>query len=183
MSDPLSRLAFQMTVLWFRLRDWRTPPQGFLAEAGLEPGFHVLDYGCGPGSYTLAAAEAVGPTGQVYAADINPLAIQHVQRNAAKRGLRNVQAIHTDCATGLADGRVDVVLLYDTLHDLADPAGVLAELHRVLKSNGVLSFSDHHLQEAEILAQVTAQDRFRLSRKGQRTYRFLSNGWRPGEAR
>jgi len=182
MSDPMSRLAFQMTALWFRLRDWRTPPQGFLSEAGLEPGFHVLDYGCGPGSYALAAAGLVGPAGRVYAADVNSLALQHVQRLAARKGLRNVQAIHTDCATELDAGSVDVALLYDTFHDLADPAGVLVELHRVLKPNGVLSFSDHHMHEAEILAQVTDQDRVRLSRKGQKTYRFLSNGWRPAQA-
>ncbi|MDI6886277.1 MAG: methyltransferase domain-containing protein [archaeon] len=51
---------------------------------------------------------------------------------------------------------VDVVLLYDTFHTLGDPNGVLEELHRVLKPDGILSFSDHHMKENEIVSEVTS---------------------------
>jgi len=169
-------LAFKATCLWFALRDRFSPPDQILREAGLQPGFHVLDYGCGPGSYTLAAAAAVGPSGKVYAADINPLAGQHVQRVALSKGLRNVETILTDCATGLDAASVDVVLLYDTYHDLADPASVLAELHRVLKPGATLSFSDHHLTDDEIRTGVAGSGLFRLSGKGTKTYSFTKEG-------
>lgn len=61
--------------------------------------------------------------------------------------LANVETIHSDCKTGLPDNSVDAVLLYDTFHDLSDPDGVLEELHRVLKPDGILSFSDHHMKK------------------------------------
>ena len=60
-----------------------------------------------------------------------------------------MKVILSDCSTGLPDDSVDVVLLYDTFHGLARPADVLRELHRVLKTDGVLSFHDHHMKEQE----------------------------------
>ncbi len=167
-------LDFKLTLLWFRVRDLFSPPERVLDEAEIEEEFRVLDYGCGPGSFALVAAERVGPSGKVYAADINPLALSHVQETAAKRGLKNVEVIHTDCATGLEGDSVDVALLYDTYHDLENPACVLEELHRVLKPGGVLSFSDHHMQEGEILREVAGGGRFKLAKKGKRTYTFVA---------
>jgi ubiquinone/menaquinone biosynthesis C-methylase UbiE len=70
---------------------------------------------------------------------------------------------------------VDVVLLYDVFHDLEDQTAVLEELHRVLKQDGVLSFSDHHLKEADIPSIVTAGKLFRLLKKGERTFSFVKN--------
>ena len=83
-----------------------------------------------------------------------------------------METICSDCNTGLPDNSVDVVLLYDTLHSLSDPNGVLEELRRVLKPDGILSFSDHHMKENEIVSKVTSRGLFRLSRKGKRTYSF-----------
>ena len=64
------------------------------------------------------------------------------------------------------------MLLYDTFHDLSRPDDVLQELHRVLKSGGTLSFSDHHMKDQEILARVTKTGLFKLSKKGKKTYSF-----------
>jgi len=169
----MSVLEFNLTSLWFKLRDLSSPPKAVLSEVGLELGFCVLDYGCGPGSYSLAAAQLVGQSGKVYAVDINPLALKHIQNIALKRGLMNVETIHTDCATGLPSDSVDVVLLYDTYHDLTRPDAVLEELHRVLKPGSILSFSDHHMTEKKILAAIAGKGLFELSDKGQKTYRFL----------
>jgi len=86
-----------------------------------------------------------------------------------------METIRSDCDTGLPDRSMDVVLLYDTFHALSKPNEVLEELHRVLKSNGVLSFSDHHMKEAEIVTKMTDKDLFRLSRKGKRVYNFVKD--------
>ncbi len=171
MSEP-GALAFALTCLWFGVRDWLTPPARVLSEAGIAVGACVLDYGCGPGSYALAALELVGAEGHVYAADVNPLAVGRLETLAARRGLANLHGILTDCATGLEEASVDVALLYDTYHDLARPQDVLGELHRVLKPGGLLSFSDHHLQEQEILSQITSSGLFRFVARGRRTYTF-----------
>ena len=144
-----------------------------LEDIGVKPESHVLDFGCGPGSYIIPLAELLGKSGKIYALDIQPLAIQMIQSIASKRELRNIETIYSDCKTGLPDNSIDVVLLYDTFHDLSDPNGVLKELHRVLKPNGILSFSDHHMKENEIVPKLTNGGLFRLSKKGERTYSFL----------
>ena len=83
-----------------------------------------------------------------------------------------METICSDCETGLPDESMDMILLYDTLHDLNEPEKVLRELHRVLKSNGILSLSDHHMKENEIVNAVTGRGLFKLLKKGKKTYNF-----------
>jgi ubiquinone/menaquinone biosynthesis C-methylase UbiE len=141
-------------------------------EVGIKPGFYILDYGCGPGSYLIPLAEWVGKSGKIYALDIHPLAIQMVQNIASKKQLENVETILSDCKTGLPDKSMDIVLLYDILHDLSDPNGILMELHRVLKPNGILSLSDHHLKDNELISKITTRGLFNFLRRGKKTLSF-----------
>jgi len=173
MDKPMSSFDFQFMSLGYRFRDLRLPRKNILKEVGIEPGFHLLDYGCGPGSYIAPLAELVGESGKVYALDIHPLAIRKVKDIASQKKLANAETILSDCQTGLPDNSLDVVLLYDIFHHFNDPNKILKELHRVLKPNGVLSFSDHHMKEDEIVSAVTSSGFFSLSKKGQRTYSFL----------
>jgi ubiquinone/menaquinone biosynthesis C-methylase UbiE len=173
MDKAESNLGFRLMAFSYKFRDLRLPRMNILEEVGIKPGFQVLDYGCGPGSYIIPLAELVGESGKIHALDIHPLAIKKVQDIASKKQLANVETILSDCQTGLPDNSLDVVLLYDIFHHLSDPDGVLKELHRVLKPDGILSFSDHHMKENEIVSGVTNSQLFRLLRKGQRTYIFL----------
>lgn len=173
MDRPMPDFHFKLMFLDYKFRDFFSPPGRVLKDAGIKPGFHVLDYGCGPGSYITATAQLVGESGRVYALDIHPLAIQSVQRIASRGHLTHVETIHSDCRTGLPDYSMDVVLLYDTFHDLSDPDGVLKNLHRVLNPGGILSFSDHHMKENEIASMVTGSGLFKLSKKRGRTRTFL----------
>ena len=173
MDKPMSNFLFQFMSCGYKFRDFFLPRMDILKEVGIKPGFHVLDYGCGPGSYIIPLAGLVGESGKVYALDIHPLAIQKVKDIALKKQLTNVETILSDCQTGLPNNILNVVLLYDAFHHLSDPDVVLKELHRVLKPDGILSFGDHHLKENEIVSGVTYGGLFRLSRKGQRAYTFL----------
>jgi ubiquinone/menaquinone biosynthesis C-methylase UbiE len=173
MDKAESNLGFRLMAFSYKFRDLRLPRLNILEEVGIKPGFQVLDYGCGPGSYIIPLAQLVGKSGKIYALDIHPLAIKKVQDIASKKQLANVETILSDCQTGLPDNSLDVVLLYDIFHHLSDPDGVLKELHRVLKPDGILSFSDHHMKENEIVSGVTNSQLFTLLRKGQRTYTFL----------
>jgi ubiquinone/menaquinone biosynthesis C-methylase UbiE len=174
-TDKLqSNLDFRLMSFGFKFRDFFSPRKNTLAEVDIKPAFSMLDYGCGPGSYTTVAARLVGDSGKVYALDIHPLAIHQVQKSAAKKGLTNITTILSDCATGLPDESIDVVILYDTLHNLSEPDKILAELHRVLKPDGILSFNDHHLKEEnEVIARLTGKGLFKLSGKGKRVYNFI----------
>jgi len=159
-------------ALSYKLRDFLRPRQVIIQEAGIKTGDIVLDFGCGPGSYILPLSELVGPEGRAYALDTNLLAIQAVERLAARRQLKNVVTIKSNGPTGLPEGYFDVILLYDVFHDLAKPEEVLGELHRVLKPEGILSLSDHHLKENQILYGLTGKNLFELAKKGRFTYSF-----------
>ena len=176
MDEPMSNFHFRFMSLGYKFRDYFRPREDVLREVGIGPGSRILDYGCGPGSYTIIAAELAGPTGKVYALDIHPLALQTVRAVASKRGLANRETIQSDCATGLENGSIDVVLLFDIFHGLGDPNEVLGELHRVLRSEGILSVSDHHMKEHEIISRVTKTGLFRLSKKGKITLSFMKAG-------
>jgi len=172
MDRPMPDIAFIGMSILFRFRDLLRPRREVLKEIDIQPGFRVLDYGCGPGAYVAATAAMVGPTGKIYALDIHPLAIQKVTGIARKKGLANVETILSDCGTGLPDESVDVVLLYDIFHHLSEPDTVLQEIHRVLKPAGILSFSDHHMKRAGIVSGVTRGQLFTLKAEGKRTYSF-----------
>jgi ubiquinone/menaquinone biosynthesis C-methylase UbiE len=172
MDKPVHNLHFKFMVLGYMFRDFFSPRKYILNEVGIKPGFHVLDYGCGPGSYIRSLAELVGNPGKIYALDIHPLAIKMVQGIVTKNNLTNVKTVFSDCDTGLPDNSVDVVLLYDVFHNLSEPNEVLQELHRVLKPNGILSFSDHHMKEDDIYTNITETNLFILSRKGEKVYIF-----------
>jgi len=167
-----SNCAFRLMSMEFRLRDWLRPPVKILQEAGVHSGMTALDFGCGPGGFSLAAARLVGPEGRVYAMDIHPLAVKSVQRATDKQGFNNIQTVFGGSLVAVPEGSVDIALLYDVLHDLPEPGLTLVELHRVLKSKGVLSVSDHHLQEAPLRSIVTGSGHFRLIRSNRWTFQF-----------
>ncbi|MCK4232201.1 class I SAM-dependent methyltransferase, partial [candidate division WOR-3 bacterium] len=141
MADkPMSNVGFRMMSASINRRNRKNPPAEMLKEAGIKPGFRVLDYGCGPGGHSIAAAELVGEQGKIYALDIHPLAVKKIQKLASDKGLANTETICSDCATGLESESLDMILLYDVFHNLSNPDDVLSELNRVLKPDGILSF-------------------------------------------
>jgi ubiquinone/menaquinone biosynthesis C-methylase UbiE len=168
-----SKLDFKTMSLAIRFRDIFRPRLNILKEVGIKTGFNVVDYGCGPGSYITPLASLVGQNGHVYAIDVNPLAIQSVQRLVSKKGLSNIVTIVTDCNTGLPSGCMDIVLLYDILHGLEERDRVLVEISRVLKTNGILSVSDHHMKKEKIVSQIIDGGLFTLSVQGISTYMFI----------
>jgi ubiquinone/menaquinone biosynthesis C-methylase UbiE len=174
MDRPMPAWAFNVMSWTFKLRDLLSPREEILREADLRPGYRVLDYGCGPGAYVAGAAAMVGSSGQVYALDLHPLAVRRVRSLAQKVGLTNVETILSDCSTGLSDGSVDVVLLYDVYHMLQQPEAVLQELHRVLKTGGTLSVLDPHMEQQALTAAISAGGLFRLVEKGAKTQRFVA---------
>ena len=70
---PMPNCGFKLMALIFRVRDFFQPRMDVLKEVGIEPGFCILDYGCGSGSYIVPLAELIGTSGEIYALDIHPL--------------------------------------------------------------------------------------------------------------
>src|SRR5689334_13161533 len=73
--------------------DERATPitERMLTLAALEPGERVLDLACGPGGAGLAAAERVGPTGEVTLSDVATEMTAIAAARAARRGITNIR--------------------------------------------------------------------------------------------
>jgi ubiquinone/menaquinone biosynthesis C-methylase UbiE len=170
-------IAFRVMSWLINIRNRKHPPKEILQETGIKPGFRVLDYGCGPGGHSIAAAELVGEQGRVYALDIHPLALEAVEKAAAEKHLANIETIQSACATGLDAESLDMVMLYDIFHMLRNQKEVLREvlreLHRVLKLGAILSVDDHHMKAEDVVSGVTNTALFELSAKGKKTFSFL----------
>jgi ubiquinone/menaquinone biosynthesis C-methylase UbiE len=141
-----SNIGFRLMALTYKLRDLLQDPRRSLEKARLGRGMSVVDYGCGPGSFTIPAAELVGDEGKVFAVDIHPLAIRSVGEKARRKGLQNVEPILVrGYDTGIALSSIDRVLLIDTIHSIEDPNALFREIHRMLKPNGLLFMEKGHM--------------------------------------
>jgi 2-polyprenyl-3-methyl-5-hydroxy-6-metoxy-1,4-benzoquinol methylase len=108
----------------------------------------------------------------VYALDINPLAVDAVQRAASKHALLNVTPIVGDSPSSLTGRGIDVAIMHDVLHELDNPSAVLLGMAGVLKQQGILAVSDHHLREGALISAVSSGGAFELSRSFRGTYCF-----------
>ena len=170
-----SSIDFKMMAFFFRIRDFFKSPLRKIENANVKRDDIVLDYGCGPGSYTLAASKTVGQKGKIYAADIHPAAIKAVNKKAQKKGLSNIFTIQTDCKTELEDKSVDLIMCFDVFHNVENKNCILDEFYRVLKQNGILSFDDHHMTELEIQEKIAFGGKFQLVESKNNQYNFKKN--------
>ena len=169
-----SNIDFKIMSLCFAIRDKFKDPMDKIKKANIKSSDYVLDYGCGPGSYSFVAAKVVGPSGKVFAADIHPLAIKKVRKKALKKGLKNIETILTDCNTGLENNSIDVIICFDTLHALKNVMdNNMKEFYRVLKPNAILSVDDHHSEENEIISKVQENGLFKLLDKKEKIFNFI----------
>ncbi len=173
-EKPMHDIGFRVMALMFKVRDAFSQPEQFLKETGMKEGDKILDYGCGPGSFVIPAAEIVGEKGKVYAVDIHPRAIKVVAKKAEKKGLGNIETIKTSCETGLKKNSIDIVIMYDVIHMLKESENILTEMQRVLKKDGLLSVANPHLREKDIISKVEENSKFKLTEKGEKTYSFTS---------
>ncbi len=114
-----------------------------VAACGLKPGMAVADVGAGTGLFTRMFARAVGPAGKVYAVDIAPRFVEHVEKSCKEAGLKNVRGVVcTPTSANLPEGSVDLVFICDTYHHFEFPQRTLASLHRALRPGGRLVLVD-----------------------------------------
>jgi ubiquinone/menaquinone biosynthesis C-methylase UbiE len=113
-----------------------------LEKIPVKEGMVIVDYGCGPGRYTIPMAKLVGPKGKVFAVDMHPLAIKMIKEKAARESLTNVEAVLVDSYdTGIQSSSIDLILLLDTLPLVKDYNALLGEIYRLLKPDGLIFIS------------------------------------------
>ena len=145
-TERMSDISFKLMNLIFHIIDFVYPYiNKRVQKFGIKPGMTIVDYGCGPGRYTIRFAKLVGEQGKVFAIDIHELAIEVVKKKIGQYGLKNVEPILVNgYRSRLPDQIADVVCAIDMFHIIQDHTEFLAELKRITKRDGVLVIDDGH---------------------------------------
>jgi ubiquinone/menaquinone biosynthesis C-methylase UbiE len=154
MSDGTFRgMAWLMNVIDFFYPYIKKRVEKF----GIREGMTVVDYGCGPGRYTVKFASLVGGSGKIYAVDIHELAMEYVRRKMGKYKISNIEPVLAKGYNStLPEGVADVVCAIDMFFSIKKPSEFLAELKRITKYNGTLVIDDGHQPRQETKDKIIA---------------------------
>jgi ubiquinone/menaquinone biosynthesis C-methylase UbiE len=118
-------------------RDEWQQPERVIAALNLQPGDVVADLGSGGGYFTFRLAEAVGPTGKVYAVDIDRDMVDLIARRATEEGRRNIEVILAKPEDpSLPKASLDLVFTSNTYHHIKNRVAYFANLRQYLRPDG-----------------------------------------------
>jgi arsenite methyltransferase len=115
---------------------WQKPDQ-IMDAVNVADGSKVADIGAGAGWFTIRLAQRVGPTGLVYAQDVQSLMLDAIKRRVQREGLQNVE---TRRAHGndpnLPSKTLDAILMVDAYQEVENRVVYLRNLADALKPSG-----------------------------------------------
>jgi ubiquinone/menaquinone biosynthesis C-methylase UbiE len=125
--------------------------QLMLKSLDIKPGQTVCDMGCGNGFYTLQMAELVGPTGRVYAVDVQNEMLHMLAERARQAKIRNIKPVlGTLIDPKLPAAQLDLVLLVDVYHEFSHPEEMLRSIRDSLKPRGRLALVEFRLEDPDV---------------------------------
>lgn len=126
------------------------PPDKILQEAGLQPGHHLIDIGCGVGYFSIPAAEIVSPRGKIYALDTSREMTEFLASQLKTSAIENIQVVESqEYGFPLGDASGDMLLMSMVLHEVEDKSLFLQEAHRTLKPKGKIIIIEWVKKETE----------------------------------
>lgn len=128
-------------VMESRLRYRFFSPAKILAGTGIEPGWNVLEVGCGTGFFTITAAQIIGASGALTSMDMLALSVEVVTAKVQAADMKNVRVVQGDALdTRLEKESLDAIILFGVIPAPMLPMEkLLAEMHRILKPGGMMS--------------------------------------------
>jgi len=111
----------------------------------LQAGARLADVGCGTGHALVLMAKAF-PASTFVGYDLAEDAIERARAEAAAEGVANISFEVRDIVTIAKQEPFDAITTFDTIHDLVDPAGVLASVYANLRPGGTFLMVEPHLQ-------------------------------------
>ena len=128
-------------------------PSKAIAALTIRPGQAIADIGAGSGYYTLRLADAVGPPGCVHATDIQPEMLALIKKKKSTRdqpgNVELVLGTETENA-GLPAAAIDMALMVDVYHELAQPQAFLRSLKTALRPDGRLVLIEFRTGDASV---------------------------------
>ena len=137
----------------------------------LRAGDVAADVGCGDGFYTIPLARFLGPSGKVFAVDIDESALVKLKQHLAEDGLKNVEAIRgASDDPKLPAAALDGALIVNAYHEMTAHEAILRHVLAALKQGGVLVLMEgiwdknetkpreEQVKHHELAAQVAKQE-------------------------
>jgi ubiquinone/menaquinone biosynthesis C-methylase UbiE len=132
-------------------REAEEQPEKALDALNLKPGMVVADIGAGVGYMSLRLANRVGPSGKVYANDLQPEMLAKLRDNAAQAKITNVVTVLGDVADPkLPVNAMDLVLLVDVYHEFSQPQQMLRKIRETLKPDGRLVLLEYRAEDPNV---------------------------------
>ncbi|HUI92426.1 MAG TPA: class I SAM-dependent methyltransferase [Chitinivibrionales bacterium] len=118
------------------IRRWLQNPKKIVGPY-VHEGMTVIDIGCGPGFFTVPMAAMVGPSGRVYACDLQDGMLDRLKAKIRGSELEGRITPHkTGADTIGVKERADFILVFYMLHEVLDKGGFFREIKSLLKENG-----------------------------------------------
>jgi ubiquinone/menaquinone biosynthesis C-methylase UbiE len=132
-------------------RDEEEAPDIALNVLKIPKGASVADIGAGSGFITERLSAKVGPTGRVFANDLQPQMLQILGRRLAQRNITNVTLVQgTIDDPKLDPASVDLEIMVDVYHELSQPQAMLRRLRAALKPGGRLVLLEYRKEDPTI---------------------------------
>jgi ubiquinone/menaquinone biosynthesis C-methylase UbiE len=132
-------------------REAEEQPEKALDALNLKPGMVVADIGAGVGYMSLRLARRVGPSGKVYANDLQPEMLDRLRQNAAQARITNVVTVLGDVSDPkLPANTMDLVLLVDVYHEFSAPQKMLRKIRETLKPDGRLVLLEYRAEDPNV---------------------------------
>ncbi|EKE19867.1 MAG: hypothetical protein ACD_8C00094G0011 [uncultured bacterium] len=129
-------------------------PEKIIELAGIEKGSVVVDFGCGPGYFSIPLAQAVGEDGKVFSLDILPQALEAVEGKAKNLGIVNITTKRANLekkgGSKLESMSASWVVMKDILFQNSDKNVIIEEAHRILKDGGKILIVEWNKKESLI---------------------------------
>jgi len=108
-----------------------------LSKLSLKPGMIVADIGAGSGLFSRPLAKAVGPTGKVYAVDIQQDLLDYINKRDKEENIRNIQTVLGEFNDPKLPARnVDLAFINDVLHHIQNRGAYLKALAKYINVSG-----------------------------------------------
>ena len=129
-------------------RDEYQKPHEVLTALNIKPGEVIADIGAGSGYFTFRLAHFVGDKGKIYAVDVSPDMVRHINRRIRDSKTTNVITVLADPDDPLlADQSVNRFFICDVWHHVEKQTKYLALMKKMLKPGGEIVMIDFHKKE------------------------------------
>jgi ubiquinone/menaquinone biosynthesis C-methylase UbiE len=132
-------------------REQEEAPDAAIRALQIPKGASVADIGAGSGYVTMRLSAAVGPSGRVFANDVQPEMIEILRRRLAAERITNVTLVQGAIDDPrLPAASVDLELMVDVYHELSRPQAMLQKLRAALKPAGRLVLLEYRKEDPSI---------------------------------